>query len=239
MGQVLVIGAGRMGQALVEMAPSHGMRVEGLVRRRDAPDPRPAPPVFTDLDQALAACPQAVVLDFSSASSAAARIDRIAAAGRPLVEGTTGLDGEADRALSEASTRIPVVVAPNTSPGIALVLEALEVLLRSEGAGWDAALLDRHHRHKKDAPSGTAKVLASAIRDLTGKDPEIASYRQGAVVGEHVVYLSGAEEEIVLSHRALSRKVFARGALIAARFAASTSPGRYSMRDVLRWRRGA
>jgi 4-hydroxy-tetrahydrodipicolinate reductase len=174
-----------------------------------------------------------VVLDFSSADGAAERIRTVAESGSPLVEGTTALDAAAAAALRAAAVRVAVVEAPNPSPGIALLAEALTRILGRPGAAWDVALTDRHHRHKKDAPSGTALFLARLIAGATGREPTIASYRQGGVVGEHTVHLSGLEEELVLTHRALERSVFARGALLAAAFAQTAAPGHYGMGDVL------
>jgi 4-hydroxy-tetrahydrodipicolinate reductase len=232
---VLVLGAGRMGRAILETAAlEEGITVAGVVLRRPSQDPLPgSPPLFSELSRALESAPGAVVLDFSSATGAADRLRMVGEHGHPLVEGTTGLDGEAEEALAQCASRVPVVVAPNTSPGVLLLRQAIQVAAPALALGWEAGIVDRHHRAKKDAPSGTAKLLESDLRKAGADRVEIVSLRQGGVVGEHAVHLAGPEEELVLVHRALSRRAFARGALLAARFAAVAGPGRYGMEHVL------
>jgi 4-hydroxy-tetrahydrodipicolinate reductase len=233
---VLVHGAGRMGRAIVETAASDdAIRIAGVVVRRTVPAPLPgAPPSFPDLTSALTASPHAVVLDFSSPAGAAARIRTVAEHGHPLVLGTTGLEADADQAIDDAASRVAIVVAPNTSTGVVLLRQAMRAVAPALSLGWDAGIIDRHHRAKKDAPSGTAKLLERELRDAGAERVDIVSLRQGSVVGEHVVHLAGPDEELILIHRAQSRNAFAAGALLAARFAAQARPGRYGMDDVLR-----
>ena len=227
---IIVVGAaGRMGGTIVELAGEEGIEVAARV---DRGAPAGAPGWFAALESALAARPDGVVVDVSSPEGATARVDAVRAAGRPLVEGTTALGSEAEAALSRAAETVAVVVAPNFGPGIALLRRALGDILAAAGPRWDVAILDRHHRMKQDAPSGTAKLLARAAGDR-GVEASVASFRQGGVVGEHAVHLSADDEELVLTHRAFSRRAFARGALLAARFAAEAAPGRYGMDDVL------
>ena len=225
-----------MGRAILETAAADSeMRVAGIVVRRRPDTPFPgAPTTYLDLAEALSAVPRAVVLDFSSAAEAAARVRTVADRNHPLVLGTTGLDAATERAIDEAASRIPIVVAPNTSAGVLLLRQALRAVAPALSLGWDAGILDRHHRAKKDAPSGTAKLLERDLRDRGAERVEIVSLRQGSVVGEHVVHLAGKDEELILIHRAQSRNAFAAGALLAARFAAGAAPGRYGMEDVLR-----
>jgi len=172
------------------------------------------------------------VVDLSSAEGAAGRIRAVADAGLPLVEGTTGLDGDARSALVQAGRTVAVVEAPNLSRGVAVLRGLVRRILGMSEPRWDAALLDRHHREKRDAPSGTARLLASEWSN-GDETIEMAAFRQGGLPGEHTIFLSGPEEELVLTHRAYDRTVFARGALCAARFAASADPGHYGMDDVL------
>jgi len=232
---VLVLGGGRMGRAILEMAQSDAtVHVAGVILRRVGDTPLPGAPVtFLDLIEGLSAATRAVVLDFSSPSDAASRIRNVAERGHSLVLGTTGLDASADEAIAEAASRVPVVVAPNTSAGLLLLRQAIRAVAPALSLGWDAGIVDRHHRAKKDAPSGTAKILESDLRALGAERVEVVSLRQGSVVGEHVVHLAGRDEEIILIHRAQSRNAFAAGALLAARFAATAAPGRYGMDDVL------
>lgn len=236
MVSILVLGAGRMGRAIVRVAEeTSGYRVVGVVvrSRPQAPISGTAP-TFATLDKAFGANERAVVLDFSHAEGAEDRIRVIAAAGHPLVQGTTGLSTEARDAMLRAGEQVAVVEAPNTSLGITLLRRGLETILAGSPPGWDVAVLDRHHREKQDAPSGTAKMLGGTIQASTsGATVGVASFRQGSVPGEHTVYLSGPDEEIILSHRAFNRRVFARGALLAARFAVEAAPGVYGMDDVV------
>jgi 4-hydroxy-tetrahydrodipicolinate reductase len=232
---LVLIGAGRMGRAILEIAAADpGVRVMAVVARRPPPAPLPgAAPFFMELTRALESAAGAVVLDFSSAVEAAERIGKTAERGHPLVLGTTGLDAETEEAVTRWAARIPILVAPNTSPGVFLLRRAVEAAGTALALGWDAGIVDRHHRAKQDAPSGTARLLEADLRALGAKQIEVVSLRQGGVVGEHAVYLTGPEEEVVLLHRAFSRRAFATGALLAARFAGSVGPGRYGMEDVL------
>jgi 4-hydroxy-tetrahydrodipicolinate reductase len=170
---------------------------------------------------------------------------------KPAVIGTTGL-GEKQRAkVQEAAENVPLVLAPNMSVGVNLLHEVVREL-SAKLSGYDVELVEAHHRNKKDAPSGTALLLARAAAEGRGQDlEEVAVYgregvaprqegeigihalRGGAVVGEHRLIFYSEGEEVELVHRALSRRTFADGAMRAAEFAATAKPGLYSMRDVL------
>jgi len=171
--------------------------------------------------------------------------------GKPHVIGTTGLSEGQRLSIVEAARSVPIVLAPNMSVGVNLLREVVRGL-SEKLEGYDIEVVEAHHRHKRDAPSGTALYLANAAAE--GRErrlSEVAVYgregatprregeigihalRGGAVVGEHrVVFYSGGEEVEVV-HRALSRRTFADGALRAAKFVAESEPGLYSMRDVL------
>lgn len=172
--------------------------------------------------------------------------------GKPVVIGTTGLSEEQHGAVREASKNFPIVLAPNMSIGVNLLREVVRELSEKLGEGYDIEVVEAHHKGKKDAPSGTALFLGRAAAEGRGNDfDEVAVHgregvspreegeigihalRGGAVVGEHRVIFYGAGEEVEVTHRALSRKTFADGALRAAKFAAGAPPGLYSMRDVL------
>ena len=170
---------------------------------------------------------------------------------KPHVIGTTGLSEAQLAEVEEAARNVPIVLAPNMSVGVNLLREVVRDL-SAKLSGYDIELVEAHHRHKKDAPSGTALFLARAAAEgrnerledvavysregLSPRGPGeigIHALRGGAVVGEHrlIFYSDGEEVEVV--HRALSRRTFADGALRAARFAAGARPGRYGMADVL------
>lgn len=192
-----------------------------------------------------------VLVDFSSPAALSASVQRAEAANVPLLIGTTGLDDLADRRITDAARKIAVLRAPNTSLGVALLLQLVERAASLLGPDWDIEVLEMHHHSKADAPSGTALALgeaaargrgrplqAEAGRSGTGlKRAEgaigFAALRGGTVVGDHDVIFAGPEERLILGHRAESRAIFARGALAAAKFLHGRPPGLYSMRDVI------
>jgi 4-hydroxy-tetrahydrodipicolinate reductase len=207
--------------------------------------------VSADLPAALAVAD--VAIDFSHPHAAAAHLAACRAAGTPLLLGTTGLEAALDGPLEEAARRIALLVAPNTSLGITLLLELVRSAARALPEDFDIEILETHHRLKRDAPSGTALALGRAAGEGRRLDPEAALagagasrggprpagqigfgvLRGGDVAGEHDVRFLGAGEQLVLGHRATDRAVFARGALTAALWLAQQPPGRYGMRDIL------
>ncbi len=172
--------------------------------------------------------------------------------GKPHVIGTTGLSAGQHARVEDASRRASIVIAPNMSVGVNLLREVVRELSAKLGADYDLEVVEAHHRSKKDAPSGTALLLARAAAEGRGRDLEevvvygregvspreegeigIHALRGGAVVGEHRLIFYSGGEEVEVVHRALSRRTFAEGALRAARFAAGAKPGLYTMHDVL------
>jgi 4-hydroxy-tetrahydrodipicolinate reductase len=206
-------------------------------------------PVTDELPKALPGLD--VVIDFSRAGSVAGTTDACVAAGVALMVGTTGLDAATHAKLDEAARRIPVLVAPNTSLALNVLLELVQRAARALPASYDIEIVEAHHRHKVDAPSGTALALgeaAAAGRDialqrppaLTGASPGprgsgigFAVVRGGDVVGEHDVRFLGAGEQLRLGHVATDRAIFARGAVLASLWLARQPPGRYRMADFL------
>ena len=193
-----------------------------------------------------------VLIDFSAPDALRASLDRAISAGVPLLIGTTGLIEEHDSLIADAAKIIPILRAPNTSLGIALLSDLVERAARVLGPEqWDVEIVEAHHNKKADAPSGTALHLGSAIergRDMdakeelgrsgTGLSRETGSIgysaiRGGTVAGDHDVMFLGPQERIILSHRAESRAIFARGALAAAKFLGGKPAGLYTMRDVI------
>jgi 4-hydroxy-tetrahydrodipicolinate reductase len=192
-----------------------------------------------------------VLVDFSAPVALQSSLNRAVEAGIPILVGTTGLGPAADGQIAHAATRIAVLRAPNTSIGVALLSDLVERAARALGPDWDIEILEMHHRMKADAPSGTALALGEAAargrgmpfraergRDGTGLERNegaigFASLRGGTVAGEHDVVFAGDQERLILSHRAESRMIFARGALAAARFLVGKPAGLYSMHDVI------
>ncbi|MDL2339882.1 MAG: 4-hydroxy-tetrahydrodipicolinate reductase [Pseudomonadota bacterium] len=192
-----------------------------------------------------------VLIDFSVPQALEKSLGRAVAARIPVLIGTTGLDPAADSLIAEAAKHIAVLRSANTSLGMAVLAELVERAAKVLGKGWDIEIAEAHHRGKADSPSGTALMLGQAAargrgialnpeagRDGTGLTRGegaigFASVRGGTVAGDHDVMFLGPEERLILSHRAESRMIFARGALAAARFLADRPAGLYSMQDVV------
>jgi 4-hydroxy-tetrahydrodipicolinate reductase len=194
-----------------------------------------------------------VVIDFTTAEASLAHATVAAEHKIALVVGSTGFSSEAREAVVAAGNNIPVVMAPNMSIGVNLLLKIAAEVAEGLGADYEVEILEMHHRHKIDAPSGTAVRLAEVIAEKLGRRPErdityvrrgvigerprsqigVQSLRGGDVVGEHTVYFIGEGERIELTHRAWSRDQFATGAVRAARWIVGKPAGLYSMRDVL------
>jgi 4-hydroxy-tetrahydrodipicolinate reductase len=193
-----------------------------------------------------------VLVDFSAPEALRASLDRAVSAGVPLLVGTTGLIDEHEELIAEAARTIPILRAPNTSLGVALLADLTERAAKVLGADqWDIEIVEAHHNRKADAPSGTALHLGAAAdrgrggespvergRDGTGLKRQsgaigYAAVRGGTVAGDHDVMFLGPDERLILSHRAESRAIFARGALAAARFLRGKPAGLYTMRDVI------
>ncbi len=256
MTRVILVGiGGRMGEEILRLSPDAGVEVVGGTHtgaRKPELAARLGIPVDTELAKALERGPE-VVIDFSSPEACVEAARLCAERGVAFVSGTTGLDETQQAALREASARIPLLHAPNMSVGIQLLLRLVEEAARTLGEGFDTEILEIHHRHKKDAPSGTAirlaEVLAQTLeRDLSqearyGREGQVGArspseigvmaLRGGDVVGDHTVYFLGEGERIELTHRASSRSAFASGALRAAKWIVGRPAGLYAMKDVL------
>ena len=272
--KVLIVGAGgRMGLAMARLIAQRavpGLELVAAVDRAGAPlvgqdagvaagVPALGVVLGADLAAGLAARPD-VAVDFSSPAAVAATAAQVAAAGVPWVVGTTGLGAAEQAAVAQAARKIPVVLSANMSLGVnllyALVAQAARTLA---GLRYDCEIIERHHRRKKDAPSGTALYLGEAaaqgfgwnLKDVAvdgrtgipGERPEkeigFHAVRGGDVVGDHVVLFAADGECIELSHRATSRDTLALGALRAAAWIPGRAPALYGMRDVLGLRPGS
>jgi len=231
--RVLIHGAsGRMGQALVRLAAEHpGLDVVAAVARR-APSPRVVDGVAFFSAFELSGAPAFdVAIDFSLPEGFDAVLALCVARKAALVSGTTGLSEAQRAALADAAAGIPLVWASNFSLGVAVLAELVE---RAAAAlpGWDCDIVESHHVHKLDAPSGTALTLGQGA-EAAGATPRYASLRAGDIVGEHLVQFTGLGERIELTHRASNRDIFARGALHAASRLSGRAPGSYRVRDLL------
>jgi 4-hydroxy-tetrahydrodipicolinate reductase len=260
---IAIMGAaGRMGQSLVRCVPAcPNLRLAVALERAGHPAlgkdagavasiDEVGVPLVADLDAVSGAD---VLIDFSEARAVAAHVATAVRHGKGMVIGTTGLDGDTEQAIRTAAGRVAIVWAPNMSLGVNVLFELLRQASHALGLDYDVEIVDTHHRHKKDAPSGTAMYLAKAValgRDqnladaacygrvgMPGERPRgeigIHALRSGSIVGDHVVTLASETEVVGLSHRAMGRESFAMGALRAAGWLSGRSPGLYGMRDVL------
>ena len=219
---IVVHGAnGRMGQAVCALVDA-------------APDLRLLP--LTRGSWPASIISPAVVVDFSLPPALPALLQHCRSAGLPLVSGTTGLDSSLEQAMQSLAAEVPVLWAANFSLGVALLRRAAVDLARRLPSDWDCGLLDLHHRHKLDAPSGTARMLAQSVdaaRPTGARATDVASVRLGGVPGEHRIVFAGPSERIELAHHADRRDLFAAGALLAARWLATQPAGRYQFDDVV------
>lgn len=270
MTRVVILGAGgRMGRTLIRLLCEKrvpGLALSGAVDLWDCPDRgrdagtlagQEACGVTIGSDLAEAACDAGVVIDFSGHHATAGNAPRCAAWGVPMVIGTTGLSAEERAVVVSAAEQVPIVWAPNMSLGVNLLLTLVErcasVLARQ---GYDIEIIERHHRRKKDAPSGTALALGEAAargagwsldaaavhgragtvsEDRPGDQIGFHAVRAGDFVGDHTVLFAAEGESVELAHRATSRDTFATGALRAAAWVSEPgrAPGLYGMSDVL------
>ena len=194
-----------------------------------------------------------VLVDFTRPEPALAALADCRALGAAMVIGTTGFDDAQVNEIDAAASDIPLVFAPNMSAGVNLTLKLLEMAARALGDSVDIEIVEAHHRHKVDAPSGTALKMGEVIADTLGRDLKTCAVygreghtgerdrktigfetiRAGDIVGEHTVLFAGDGERLEISHKASSRMTFAAGAMRAAAWVAGRPPGRYDMADVL------
>lgn len=176
-----------------------------------------------------------VIVDFSSAEGSRSAVQLAVERRSALLVGTTGHSREIVDLLEDSARSIAVMIAPNTSLGVAVISHLVAEAARRLGPGFDIDIVETHHTHKKDAPSGTALRLARAL-DGVGRPVEserIHALRAGDVVGEHSVIFSGPGEQIRIEHIATSRDVFCHGALRAAAWLSGRGAGRYTIEDAI------
>ena len=237
---------GRMGREIATLAANdESMTLVGGFSRqaRAAGSVSDTMRLFADVTDLLANID--VLIDFSAPEATTAHVGACETAGVPIVCGTTSLDAAQMAVLRAAAERVAVFHAANMSPGVNAALVVLPTLVRAL-QGYDIKIIEAHHRHKADAPSGTALALARAVAEASGGDVErrsrygregarrreadeigIHAIRAGGNPGEHTVILASEGEELCLSHRAFSRQAYAEGALRAARLIVNQPPGWY------------
>ena len=245
-----ILGAnGRMGRAIANAAAEMGGAISGGIDLQGAVHgPYPDAPSLAGASE--------VLVDFSAPAALAAHLDAALAARVPLVIGTTGLQPEHHKLIDEAAAKgLPVLQSANTSLGVNLLRHLVKEAAARLGTEWDIEIVEMHHRHKIDAPSGTALLLGASAAEGRGSTLQAlsrfdrighgndkpreegtigyASLRGGSVAGDHMVVFAGEHERIELGHRAENRTIFARGAVKACLWMNGRPAGRYTMGDVL------
>ena len=231
---------GRMGQALIEAVKLNPNVSQGSILNRGDDIKR----VLKDFD---------VLIDFTRPEATLDALSVCQSAGKAMVIGTTGFSDDALKAIDQASSDIPIVFAPNMSVGVNLTLKLLETTAKVIGTDSNIEIVEAHHRHKVDAPSGTALKMGEVIANALGRDlSECAVYgregteeprdrqtigfssiRGGDVVGEHTVTFFMEGERVEITHKASSRMTYANGAVKASQWLTNQANGLYSMQDVL------
>jgi 4-hydroxy-tetrahydrodipicolinate reductase len=260
--KLAIAGAsGRMGQTLIDAALSQSdLTIAVALDRAGSPmfgrDCAESLGRSTGVrvDSDLASLARAdVLIDFTRPEATLRHLEECADAGVKMVIGTTGFDEEGKRAIRAASERIAIVFAPNMSVGVNATFRLVQIATRMLSEGYDIEIIEAHHRHKVDAPSGTALKMGEMVAGALGRPlDELAVYareghtgerrpgsigfatiRGGDIVGDHTVMFAGAGERIEITHRSSSRSSYANGSLRAARFLAGKRSGLYDMFDVL------
>ncbi len=254
--------AGRMGRTLIEaVLADDALRLSAALEQTGHPalgrDPAEgtgktsALRITDDVSAALEASD--VLIDFTRPQGTLAHLERCAALGTSMVVGTTGFSADDQRRISHAAERIALVIAPNMAVGVNVVFKLAEMAARALGEDYDVEIIEAHHRHKVDAPSGTALRLGELVAAALGRDLASCAVhgrqgdtgerdrrtigfhalRGGDIVGEHTVMFAGAGERVELTVRSASRMTYALGALRAAKFLRGRAAGLYDMFDVL------
>lgn len=175
-----------------------------------------------------------VLIEFTSPAATMEHLKACVKFSRPIVIGTTGLSQEQLSDIKTAAKKIPVVFSPNMSIGVNCLFELVKISAKKLGLDYDVSIIEAHHVHKKDSPSGTAKNIAQIVKESSGKEvKDIKAVREGEIVGDHRVIFESTVDKLELFHSAKTRDIFALGALAAAKFVAGKKPRLYSMADVL------
>ena len=234
---------GKMGQRIAGLAIKNtDTEIGGAFESRDCPilgadlgvvigSGKLGVPVSAEIDKGLKGLD--CLIEFTLPGPTLEHLPLCVRDGVAMVIGTTGIDAPGEEAIRDASDKIPVVYSPNMSMGVNTLFMVVKEAARVLGKDFRIKTDETHHVHKKDAPSGTAKMIAKVIKDACGTEPQIKVVREGEVIGNHGVIFENDYETLEIRHDAKTRDVFAAGALKAALFIAGKKPGLYTMADVL------
>ena len=175
-----------------------------------------------------------MLIEFTSPEATLAHLDACVKHKVKMVIGTTGINPEQTVKIKTAAKKIPIVFSSNMSIGVNIVFKIAEMLAKATPITYEVNMVEAHHIHKKDAPSGTAKTIAAIIeKNSAHKVGEIKSIREGEIVGDHKIIFESGEDVITVDHHAKSRDIFVKGALVAAKFIAQKKSGLFTMDQVL------
>ncbi len=227
---------GRMGQSIIRLAlQDKKFTIKTLLESKNHPQIHEKInnlSISTDIAQ-IKEC--TVLIEFTTPEATMQNLKACVEYGIKMVIGTTGLTAEQIEEIKKASLKVPIVFSSNMSVGVNILFKLTEIAAQKTGQSYSMRITEAHHIHKKDAPSGTAKTLAQIAEKAGDRDVEkIDSIREGEIVGDHDVLFESEEDILTLRHHAKSRDIFAKGALVAAKFiAGKRKPGLFNMQDVL------
>lgn len=226
---------GRMGQSIARLAfEDRDFNVTTLLEHKDHPKAQETVQGMKVHTVSSALQGNDVLIEFTTPQATLEHVRACAQYGVKMVIGTTGLEPAQIDEIQKASQKIPIVFSSNMSVGVNILFKLTEVAASKTGQLYTINMTEAHHIHKKDAPSGTAKTLAEVAQRASGaKVQDIQSIREGEIVGDHTVIFESEEDVITISHHAKNRDIFAKGALVAAKFLAHKDKGLFSMQDVL------
>lgn len=229
--KIAVIGlTGRMSKVIIEeIINNRKCELVGILARKSCT--HDSYKLYESIED-LAKNAQAII-DFTNPTTSIDLIKKLANTDIIYVCGTTGFNKQEFEEFQQAAKSLTTIWSPNMSIGINLLQMLLKVTATTLGNEFDSGIIDIHHKHKKDSPSGTAIMLANTIEKINDTPTQISSLRMGEVPGEHQVIFSNSDESITLSHHAFNRKIFATGAIKACLWGKNKPKGLYSMQDVL------
>lgn len=226
---------GRMGARIAQLAfADRQITVKTLLEHHDHPNARESVNGIPIQTQAAALKGCDVLIEFTTPEATLEHLKACVQHRVKMVIGTTGLNPGQIAQVRKASRKIPIIFSSNMSVGVNIVFKLTALAAGKTAKTHTAKITEAHHIHKKDAPSGTAKTLSEIIEAASGvKVADIKSIREGEIVGDHAVTFESAEDVITISHHAKNRDIFAKGALVAAKFLVKKKKGLFSMQDVL------
>lgn len=226
---------GRMGQRITSLAlEDKSFKIVSLLENKDHPNLSRSflnIPVSTDSSTLNGA---QVLIEFTTPQASLEHLEVCQKYKIKMVIGTTGFSSDQIQEIKKASKTLPIVFSSNMSVGVNILFKLAKEAAAKFGSDYQVKIIEAHHVHKKDAPSGTAKTIAEIIEQSSKrKVSEIQSIREGEIIGDHQIIFESGVDRLVISHHARTRDIFAKGSLVAAKFLAQKKNGLFNMQDVL------